>query len=723
MKKLLLLFTMVLVTSMGLLAQGSTWQTATLISSGQTKTSALADSHTEDWYKINVTQEGTVDFTAIVTSGNLTLSNSSSVKGVSTSGDLYDRYYLKGKESFRDDTITLNAINVGKGTYYIKILRYGGEGTYKLNYKFTQCPQSGDPEPNNDFASASQLQSGTTVQGRLGYVSSDNVTDTYDWYKIVIPEEGDVELRAIAASGDLLLSNNSCVKGVGTSGDLYDRYYLRGKENFRDDTITVHAINVGKGTYYIKIDRYGGSGGYKLYYKFTPCPQSADPEPNNDYEHVSLLQSGTTAQGRLGYVTTENVADNDDWYKIVIPEEGDVELRATVASGDLLLSYTSNVNGFKNDNTYNRGHFTGKESFRDDTITFKATNVGKGTYYIRISRYGGGSGGYKLYYKFTPCPQSADPEPNNDYASSSLLQSGKTVQGRLGYVTSDDVMDGEDWYKIVVPEEGHVELIATVASGDLLLSNGSNFNGFKNDNTYNRGNISGKESFRDDTITFNATNVGKGTYYIRIIRYGGSGGYKLYYKFTPCQMKADPEPNNEYQRYCRLLNGMTAEGRLGHVTSDDVTDYEDWYRFIVPKEGPIDVTITTTEDLKINNGSNIQGVRADGSLYNISIFTGNMSYGSTSLTYHNDKMAPGTYYIRVVRYSGSGGYQITYNGPISDIRGDVDGDGEVGIADISDLTDFILNGAAGTLANGDADGDGSITIADITTILDLMLGT
>ena len=284
-------------------------------------------------------------------------------------------------------------------------------------------------------------------------------------------------------------------------------------------------------------------------------------------------------------------------------------------------------------------------------------------------------------------------------------------------------MDGEDWYKIVVPEEGHVELIATVASGDLLLSNGSNFNGFKNDNTYNRGNISGKESFRDDTITFNATNVGKGTYSIRMIRYGGSGGYNLYYKFTPCQMKADPEPNNEYQRYCRLLNGMTAEGRLGHVTSDDVTDYEDWYRFIVPKEGPIDVTITTTEDLKINNGSNIQGVRADGSLYNISIFTGNMSYGSTSLTYHNDKMAPGTYYIRVVRYSGSGGYQITYNGPISDIRGDVDGDGEVGIADISDLTDFILNGAAGTLANGDADGDGSITIADITTILDLMLGT
>ena len=712
---------MVLVTSMGLLAQGSTWQTATLISSGQTKTGSFNQNHTEDWYKINVTQEGTIDFTGIVTSGDLTLSNSSSVKGVGTNGDLYDRYYIRGKESFRDDTITLNAINVGKGTYYIKILRYGGTGSYSLKYKFTQCPQSGDPEPNNEFASASQLQSGNTVQGRLGYISSDNVTDYDDWYKIVIPEEGHVELRAIAASGDLLLSYTSNFNGVNTSGNIYNRGQFTGKESFRDDTITFNATNVGKGTYYIRINRYSGSGGYKLYYKFTPCPLGADPEPNNDYEHASLLQSGTTAQGRLGYVTSENVMDGEDWYKIVVPEEGNVELKA-IATEDLLLSNSSSFNGFKNGGTYSRGNFYGKESFRDDTITFNATNVGKGTYYIRILRYGG-SGGYTLYYKFTPCPQTADPEPNNDYASSSLLQSGKTVQGRLGYVTSDDVTDSEDWYKIVVPEEGHIELMATVASGDLLLSNGSSFNGFKNGNTYSRGNISGTASFKDDTITFNATNVGKGTYYIRIYRYGGSGGYKLYCKFTPCPLKADPEPNNSYEDYTRLLNGKTTEGRMGYCTSDDVTDTEDWYRIIVPQEGPIDVTINTTEDLRINNGSSIQGVRDDGSLYTIGYFSGNMSYGSTSLTYHNNKLNPGIYYFRITRYSGSGGYQITYNGPISEIPGDVDGDGILNIGDAAELIDYLLNHeTAGSIANGDADGDGNITIADVTAILDRLRG-
>ena len=95
-------------------------------------------------------------------------------------------------------------------------------------------------------------------------------------------------------------------------------------------------------------------------------------------------------------------------------------------------------------------------------MTFKATDVGVGTYYIRINRYNStGGGGYRLYYKFTPCALAADPEPNNDYEHSSLLASGSTVEGRLGYRTSDDVTDTDDWYKIVVPEEGQIELMAT----------------------------------------------------------------------------------------------------------------------------------------------------------------------------------------------------------------------------------------------------------------------
>ena len=481
---------------------------------------------------------------------------------------------------------------------------------------------------------------------------------------------------------------------------------------------------MGTGTYYIRVCRYNGAGSYSLKYTFTRCSVSNDPEPNNDYEHSSQLVSGTTVQGRLGYRTSDNVTDYDDWYKIVVPEEGHVELVATTtatATENLMLSTNSSqVYGFKNNSTYYRGSISAS-GYSSDTITYLATDMGAGTYYIRINRYNG-CGGYRLYYKFTPCSLGADPEPNNDYEHSSLLESGKTAQGRLGHRTSDDVTDYEDWYKIVLPEEGKIELIVTATENLRLSTSSSQVCGFKNNSTYSRGTISAS-GYSSDTITYQATDMGKGTYYIRINRYSGSGGYKLYYKFTPCPLKNDFEPDDDYQHYNRLLNGRATEGRLGYRTSDDVTDYNDWYRIVVPKDGPIDITVTATENLTFSTtSSQIYSVKADGTLGSYEYISGS-GYGNAVITYQKDNKAAGTYYIRINRYSGSGGYTITYNGPVSDIPGDVDGDGEVNIGDISDITDYLLNGdPMNPLPNGDADGDGQITIADITAIIDKLLG-
>lgn len=51
--------------------------------------------------------------------------------------------------------------------------------------------------------------------------------------------------------------------------------------------------------------------------------------------------------------------------------------------------------------------------------------------------------------------------------------------------------------------------------------------------------------------------------------------------------------------------------------------------------------------------------------------------------------------------------------------GDVNGDGEISIADINALIDMILNGDEGS--NGDVNGDGEINIADINAVIDLIL--
>jgi len=51
--------------------------------------------------------------------------------------------------------------------------------------------------------------------------------------------------------------------------------------------------------------------------------------------------------------------------------------------------------------------------------------------------------------------------------------------------------------------------------------------------------------------------------------------------------------------------------------------------------------------------------------------------------------------------------------------GDVNGDGEVNIADVNAVIDLILSGK--TTSNGDVNGDGEVNIADINFVIDLIL--
>lgn len=60
-------------------------------------------------------------------------------------------------------------------------------------------------------------------------------------------------------------------------------------------------------------------------------------------------------------------------------------------------------------------------------------------------------------------------------------------------------------------------------------------------------------------------------------------------------------------------------------------------------------------------------------------------------------------------------------GEQSTIKGDVNGDGEVNIADINAIIDIILSSKE-TNMKGDVNGDGEVNIADINAVIDIILG-
>ena len=57
------------------------------------------------------------------------------------------------------------------------------------------------------------------------------------------------------------------------------------------------------------------------------------------------------------------------------------------------------------------------------------------------------------------------------------------------------------------------------------------------------------------------------------------------------------------------------------------------------------------------------------------------------------------------------------------VRGDVDGDGQVNISDVTALIDYLLSGNASSVnvTNADCDGDGLVNIADVTALIDYLL--
>ena len=57
------------------------------------------------------------------------------------------------------------------------------------------------------------------------------------------------------------------------------------------------------------------------------------------------------------------------------------------------------------------------------------------------------------------------------------------------------------------------------------------------------------------------------------------------------------------------------------------------------------------------------------------------------------------------------------------VMGDVNGDGEVNIADVNNIIDVILGSGAQADSPADVNGDGEVNIADINTIIDLILNS
>ena len=482
MKGKLLMMMFLLACPMALLADDDP-ESAGLLKANGSVGGTMDFEHHIDWYKFELPEDGSITLTATPSAG-LDLSD------ISVSAKPEESYYTRATASCAERQVLVISEDAYKaGTYWVKVSRrysiwdkkIGGEGSYTLRLDFNHNPHPNDAEPNDTWDQATRkLTPGETVYGHIGYFYSGNSDiDKEDWYMIEVPSDGKVTLKATPLGTTFIASLELLQKYDPNDESDYNIRHRMTVTTDKLETVEGSQIDCKPGTYWVRLYMnysmwaYTGCGSYEFTYDFTPDPLENDAEPNDTWDQATLtIANGETVTGHLGYYLWGNEeVDRTDWYKIEVPEYGEVKLEATphaipwaesVEGQDDGVMYLGTLALFTPNGDYTdcalRNELSNGE--RGKTLTLTVTDCKPGTYYVRLMQHFNmwiynGCGSYTLNYKFSPA--ISDREPNDTHENAETIESGWNISGLLGYYywsyySGKQDIDTDDWYRLIITE-------------------------------------------------------------------------------------------------------------------------------------------------------------------------------------------------------------------------------------------------------------------------------
>lgn len=403
-----------------------------------------------------------------------------------------------------------------------------------------------------------------------------------------------------------------------------DRQYIPVKITLRNSKeVKVKPVEEfsGNTNYTLKVLLANGKK-YMMDFTTVSGPRNADIEPNNTYLEAEEMY--------LNEILTGSFVDKDynDYYKIEVLTDGKLELTATQLDGGKVDLYLYGPQGYDKsaiNYTYNK------------TTATLSTGLSKGTYYVRV-HYSNYYGKYTLENKFIENTVEND-NGAPTYISANELDLNNTITGHIGYTGDYNVKNSNDYYKIVIPQDGRLVISAKQLHGgkmDMFLY--------------------GKEGNDKSAITYTYTKamptvdigLAAGTYYLRLSDAGYYGSYELTNDFYPNLVANDSAPSS-YILAEEIAITDTVYGHIGYTYDNTGINQNDYYKIEVPSSGKLEITATQLEGRKL--GLYLYGSKGSDASPIVS------TYDKTTAMISRE-LAPGTYYIRVNYAYYSGAYEL-----------------------------------------------------------------
>ncbi len=413
---------------------------------------------------------------------------------------------VTSQETFNGGNVHLSA-SLLTGTYYVRITRIGGEGTYTLSLSNTNTDKGGPA------GSPTNLDVGGSFHGSTHVADTVSATDVDDYYRIDLDAPGTIQASfpATALNTDANLQLGRDLNGNGQI-DAGEQVALSNNSGNAGESI--NAAKLPAGTYLIRVFRAAGTPQYDL-------TINADYAGSDAFTARQMGLTGASA------TTSEWIGPGDatDYFKVTTtsPIQLNAFLNSVADPATVVVGQDSSGDGILQDREI---------SFISHPVSGRSTRLSvnlptAGTWLLAVTSTDPVGTNYGITLASAPVDNAGNTE--SQARDLGVLGAPQTVTDFVGDGSINAVDDVDDFYRFTVGNSGPYVFVEQTpfATGQAIIQliEDRNSNGIIDPGEILATTVSPVANTPPPPLVVSL--IDPGTYYVHVLRFTGEVSYSM----------------------------------------------------------------------------------------------------------------------------------------------------------------------------------------------------